>query len=388
MSEVLARLEEAADLFERNAEEAERIGRLPDASAAAMRESGVVRMLQPKEFGGLEEHPSEFFRAVMDISTHDAAAGWVAGVVGVHPHELAQGDRRMQEEVWGQNPDTWVASPYAPMGRARPVDGGYIFNGHWQFSSGTDLCDWVMIGGLIVDDEGQVADPETRHFVLPRGDYEILPDSWQVMGLKGTGSKDLLVRDAFVPAHRVIETTGITEGTGGAAVGRDEPLYAMPRNVMFSGAVTASTLGIAQGVLAAYLAVAREREGRGGRASQDPFQLCTLGSAAADIEAGVRHFFWDVERIYDRAAQGLPIPLGLRAEVRRNQVRASNRAVAAADDLFRISGGGALHLHTPLQRMWRDAQAAVHHVQNVAAPVMHAYGLQLFGHPLPRGVKI
>ena len=117
--------------------------------------------------------------------SHDPSAGWVAGVVGVHPHELAHGDRRVQEEVWAKDPDTWVASPYAPMGRARPVEGGYIFNGRWNFSSGTDHCQWVMIGGLVTDQEGNVTDPAAVHFLLPRSDYEIVEDSWDVMGLRG-----------------------------------------------------------------------------------------------------------------------------------------------------------------------------------------------------------
>ena len=110
----------------------------------------------------------------------------------VHPHELAQSDDRLQQELWADDPDTWIASPYAPMGVATPVDGGFRFTGHWKFSSGTDHCQWVMIGGFVANPDGTVNRGDVRHFCLPREDYEIVQDSWDVLGLRGTGSKPKL----------------------------------------------------------------------------------------------------------------------------------------------------------------------------------------------------
>ncbi|MEW2624091.1 acyl-CoA dehydrogenase family protein [Streptomyces sp. NPDC048106] len=385
---VMERIAKLADVFAQDAEASDRLGRLSEVSERALHESGVCRMLQPRDYGGLETHPREYMEAVIEIASHAPCAGWVAGVVGVHAHELALGTRQVQEEIWGDDPETWVASPYAPMGRARPVDGGYLFSGRWPFSSGTDLCQWVMIGGLVTDQEGNVAEKAARHFVLPRSDYEIVADSWQVVGLKGTGSKDLIVKDAFVPDHRVIDTAEITAGTAHTAVGRsDSVLYAMPRNVMFSGAVTAATLGAAKSVLDAYVALTRGRDGRYGKASRDPYQLAALGECSADIDASIQHFLYDIDRIHDLCADGVTIPLSLRAEVRRNQVRSSNRAAAAADKLFRLAGGVSLRTDLPLERLWRDSQAAIHHIQNVQDPIMQAYGLDFFGHPVPPNIK-
>jgi alkylation response protein AidB-like acyl-CoA dehydrogenase len=383
------RVAPVAGILRKDAANCDRLGRLTPASEAALRATGVVKMLQPKDFGGTEDHPTAFMETVIEIAAHSPAAGWVAGVVGVHPHEVALGDRRMQTEIWGQDPETWIASPYAPMGRARPVDGGYVFNGRWPFSSGTDLCQWVTIGGFITEADGEtVTDRRARHFVLPRSDYEIVADSWQVVGLKGTGSKDLIVRDAFVPAHRVIDTQEITEGTAATAVGdRHNPLYAMPRNVMFAGAVSAATLGICRGLLEAFVDLTRERDGRYGKASLDPYQLAALGDAAADIDASICHFLADIDRTYALCAAGEPTPLSQRAEVRRNQVRATNRAVAAADRLFRLAGGVSLREDLPLERLWRDSQSAIHHIQNVQDPIMQAWGLDLFGHPIPPAIK-
>jgi len=388
MSAATDRVAPVADILEKDAANCDRLGQLTPVTEDALRATGVVKMLQPKDFGGTEGHPTEFMETVVEVASHSPAAGWVAGVVGVHPHEVALGDRRMQAEIWGEDPETWIASPYAPMGRARPVEGGYVFNGRWPFSSGTDLCQWVTIGGFITEADGEtISDRRARHFVLPRSDYEIVADSWQVVGLKGTGSKDLIVRDAFVPSYRVIDTLEIDEGTAGAGTGREDPLYAMPRNVMFSGAISAATLGICKGMLHAFVDLTRTRDGRFGKSSLDPFQLAALGEAAADIDASIRHFLSDIDRCYDICAAGGPTPLSLRAEVRRNQVRATNRAAAAADKLFAIAGGVSLRENLPLERLWRDSQSAIHHVQNVQDPIMHAWGLDFFGHPIPPSVK-
>lgn len=388
MNPVLDRVLEHAELLESDGPVSEELGRVSDEVAAALRESGVIRMLQPRDFGGLESHPSDFLRTVHEIGRRNGAAGWIAGVVGVHPHELAQGDLRMQREIWAEDPDTWVASPYAPMGRARPVEGGYVFNGRWPFSSGTDHCRWVMIGGLITDQEGNVTDRETIHFVLPRADYEILHDSWDVVGLRGTGSKDIVVKDAFVPAHRLIRTDPVTDGSAGPIAGRDAALYSMPRNVIFSGAITTATIALAQGTLDAYVSWTRERSSRFGSASRDPFQLSALAPAAADIEASFGHVLHDMDRAFDIVSSGRPLTLSERAEIRRNQVSASHRAATAADEVFKVSGGSQLHARNPMQRMWRDCQSALHHVQNYAGPLYQAYGMDYFGGEMPAAVKV
>lgn len=377
-------------VLEDDADEAERIGRLTDRTAQMLRESGIMRMMQPLDFGGLQTHPVDYMKALVEIGRRDASAGWVCGVVGVHPHELAHGYREMQEEVWGENPDTWVASPYAPMGRAVPTDGGYLFNGRWPYSTGTDHCDWVMIGGLVVDTDGNQLDPNAVHFVLPRSDYEIVEGSWEVMGLKGTGSKDLIVRDAFVPTYRTISTVGITEGTGGHDPSReDQTLYRIPRNALFSAVITGGTLAASRGALDAYVNwTMNRREGRGGKASLDPYQLSALGAAAADIDASILHVLHDMERVYDICERRELVSLDVRTEIRRNQVAASHRAVNAVNEVFKLAGGGAIYEEHPLQRRWRDAQAALHHIQNQAGPLYQAYGLNLFGHAIPGWVKV
>ncbi|MCB0257507.1 MAG: hydroxylase, partial [Anaerolineae bacterium] len=226
---VIDKVMDAADQLREQAVEGERIGKLTDQTVKIMKSAGNIRLLQPKEYGGLAVHPREFAETVMATAALDPSAGWINGVVGVHPYQLAYADPRVAAEIWADDVDTWVASPYAPQGVARPVDGGYIFNGRWQFSSGTDHCEWIFLGAMIGDDEGKpLMPPQMLHMILPRKDYEIVEDSWDVVGLRGTGSKDVIVKDAFVPAYRTMDAMKVMDGTAQREAGMTETLYLMP----------------------------------------------------------------------------------------------------------------------------------------------------------------
>lgn len=387
MHKVLERVEKLADYFRDHAAEAEEAGRLPDATARKLRDAGVIRMLQPVEYGGYEAHPVEFFEAVLEIGSYCGSAGWVSGVVGVHPWQLGQWDKRMQEELWGADPDTWIASPYAPMGRARRGDGGYWFRGRWPFSSGTDNCDWIILGGLMADENGEVIEPEPYNFVLPRSDYTIHHDSWEVMGLSGSGSKDVSIGHAFVPDYRVKKQSSFQNGIQARVVGRDQPLYQLPFDSIFPSAINCSTLAMAEGALGAFVEYSRTRVTvKGTTTAKDPAHLSALGAAAADIAASRTQFLDDWNRMYDVVAAGGMITDPMRLALRRNGVRAVRRSVDAVDRLFAHAGGGSLHRSRPLQRFWRDLHAGMNHICNVADPMYQAYGLDLFGfEPDPSG---
>jgi len=378
-----------ADILRENGSKGDDLGRLTDETVRVLKDSGLTRMTQPRDFGGLETHICEYFEAVIQVGALDGNAGWISGVVGVHPHGLAHGHRELQEELWSEDPDTWIASPYAPLGRAQIVEGGYLLNGHWGFSSGTDHCTWIVLGGMVVDGNDTVIDPTPKHFVLPRSDYEIVEDSWNVMGLKGTGSKDIIVENLFVPEHRVIDTAGLAEGTGGHdPVRHESTLYRLPRNLVFSGVITAGTLGVAKGTLDTFVEYSRGRETRNGRADVDPTLLAAVGAASADIDASILHVLSDMEEIWDQCDRGEVPSFEDRLRVRRNQLAASHRAVSAADDVFKLSGGAAIHLKHPIQRFWRGAQTALHHASNQTGMVYNAYGLSTYGNEVPANVRV
>jgi 3-hydroxy-9,10-secoandrosta-1,3,5(10)-triene-9,17-dione monooxygenase len=378
---VIDRVMDLADQIREQAWEAEKIGQLTDSTVKNMKAVGSIRLLQPAEFGGCEVHPREFAETVMATAALDPAAGWVNGVVGVHPYQLAYADPAVAKEVWADDVDTWIASPYAPQGVAKPVDGGYIFNGRWQFSSGTDACDWIILGAMVGDAQGKpVMPPQILHMILPRTDYEIVPDSWDVVGLRGTGSKDVIVKDAFVPTYRTMDGMKVMDGRAQIEAGMTKTLYKMPWSTMFPLGISSATIGICEGALAAHLDYQRERVGANGTAiKDDPYVMYAVGEAAADIQASRQAILANVDRIFDLVDAGHEISFTERAEVRRSQIKAVWRAVAAVDQIFARSGGNALRMDKPLQRYWRDAHAGVAHAIHVPGTIYHASALSSLG---------
>jgi alkylation response protein AidB-like acyl-CoA dehydrogenase len=378
---VLDKTTQLADQLREQAVEAEKIGKLTDQTVKAMKDAGHIRLLQPAKFGGLEVHPREFAETVMALAALDPAAGWINGVVGVHPYQLAYADPRVAEEIWADDVDTWVASPYAPQGIAKPVDGGYIFNGRWQFSSGTDHCDWIFLGAIKSDADGKIQmPPQMLHMILPRKDYTIVEDSWDVVGLRGTGSKDVIVKDAFVPDYRVMDAFKVMDGTAQREAGMTDTLYLMPWSTMFPLGISSATIGICEGALAAHLDYQRERVSAAGTAiKDDPYVMYAIGEAAADINAARQELLANADRIYDMVDSGKEVSFEDRAAGRRTQVRAVWRAVSAVDEIFARSGGNAMRMDKPLQRYWRDAHTGMAHAIHVPGTTYHAAALSSFG---------
>ncbi len=372
---------EHADQLREQAAEAEKIGKLTDDTVKTMKQIGSIRLLQPKLHGGLEVHPREFAETVMATAALDPSAGWINGVVGVHPYQLAYADPRVGTEIWADDVDTWVASPYAPQGVAVPVDGGYLFNGRWQFSSGTDHCDWIFLGAMIGDSDGKpLMPPQMLHMILPRKDYEIVEDSWDVVGLRGTGSKDVIVTDAFVPAYRTMDAMKVMDGTAQRDAGMTETLYLMPWSTMFPLGISSATIGIAEGALAAALDYQRQRVNSSGVAiKDDPYVMYAIGEAAADINAARQELLANADRIYDMVDAGKEVSFEDRAAGRRTQVRAVWRAVSAVDELFARCGGNATRMDKPLQRYWRDVHVGQAHAIHVPSTVYHASALSSLG---------
>lgn len=378
---VIDRVRENAEQLRSQGPEAEKIGKLTDETVKLMKSAGNIRLLQPKAYSGLEVHPREFAETVMATAALDPAAGWINGVVGVHPYQLAYADPRAAAEIWADDVDTWVASPYAPQGVATPVDGGYMFNGRWQFSSGTDHCDWIFLGAMLGGSDGKpLMPPQMLHMILPRRDYEIVEDSWNVVGLRGTGSKDVIVKDAFVPSYRTMDATKVMDGTAQREAGMTETLYLMPWSTMFPLGISAATIGIAEGALAAALDYQRERVNSSGVAiKDDPYVMYAIGEAAADINAARQELLANVDRIYDIVDSGSEVSFEDRAAGRRTQVRAVWRAVSAVDEIFARCGGNAARMDKPLQRYWRDVHVGQAHAIHVPGTAYHASALSSLG---------
>ncbi len=254
------------------------------------------------------------------------------------------------------------------MGVGRPVEGGYLLSGEWLYSTGIDHCDWIILGGRVEHPPGADAapHPDIHHFVLPKGDYEIVPNSWNVLGLKGTGSKNVRMKDVFVPEYRAPEAFKATQGLYAAERRPGAPLYRLFFASMFSAAICASTLGIAEGTLRVQRRYMEQRVSiTGNVAKTDPVYLSALAVAESDLAASKCHFRDQMHVMYQHVVSGGSISVEHRLRFRRDQVRATDRVFDSIAPLARLAGSTGIQEVNELERWWRDLQTAITHVCNL-----------------------
>ena len=361
------------------AQETEDARRIPAESINALTETGFFRLLQPARFGGLEADPIAFYTAVRRIAGACGSTGWVSSVVGVHPWQLALFPAQAQDEVWGADPAARMSSSYAPTGKAVETEGGYRLNGRWSFSSGCDHATWVLLGGIVTNDEGQPTDYCT--FLVPIADYTI-DDVWDTVGLRGTGSNDIVVQDAFVPRHRALSFNDVSRCRCPGQEVNASPLYKIPIGSVFSYAITTPIIGMATGAYEAYVVTQRERVRAsyvGQKAREDPHGQVRVAEAGALIDNAWLALERDINEVTGLATAGERIPIPLRLRVRRDQVLGTGQSIRAIDLLFENSGGRALKVGTPIQRFWRDAHAGRVHAINDPERALSMFGRGEFG---------
>lgn len=378
---VLTAVSDLLPVLRERAQETEDARDVPADTIKALEEAGIFRLLQPARFGGFEADPLIFYRAVRMIASACGSSGWVASVVGVHPWQLALFPAAAAEEVWGADSNTRMSSSYAPTGRAQLADGGHKLSGRWSFSSGSSHATWVLLGGIVTNDQGAPVD--FRTFLLPAGDYQI-DDVWDTVGLRGTGSNDIVVRDAFVPEHRSLSFTDVTKCVCPGQQVNDAPLYRIPFGSVFSYAITTPVIGMATGAYDAHVAYQKTRiraAYAGHKVAEDPFAQVRIAEAAAEIDAAWSALERNMTELMAHARAGQPIPMPLRLRIRRDQVRGTGQAISAVDLLFENSGGRALRIGTPIQRFWRDAHAGRAHAINDPERGLTMFGRGEFGLP-------
>ncbi|MEY5006823.1 MAG: hypothetical protein RL764_139, partial [Pseudomonadota bacterium] len=257
---------------------------VPAETIAEMKAAGFFKILQPKRWGGYEMHPNVFFDVQKLLAEGCMSTGWMYGVVGCHPYELALFHDEAQAEVWGENSDMLVSSTYQPVGKVEPTEGGFYLSGRWGFSTGSLHCGWVLLGALVPPQEEGGA-PDMRTFLLPRSDYQIIEGTWDTFGLQGTGSFDIVVDRAFVPdyrTHRAVD--GFMCNNPGQAA-NDGPLYSLPWAQVFVRSVSTAAFGGARAAVNAAMKIMQDRVSTNtGKASKaDPMLHAAIAKAHAQI---------------------------------------------------------------------------------------------------------
>ena len=363
-AELIARAQALAPVLAERGDAAEAAGRIPAQTIADMQAAGFFKVLQPKRYGGYELDPQTFYEIQMALARGCMSTAWVYGVVGVHNWQLALFDERAQQDVWGKDPATLIASTYMPVGKVTPVEGGFRLSGHWKFSSGSELCEWIFLGALVPPAKAGEP-PEYRTFLLPKSDYAIEQD-WDVLGLRATGSHDIIVNDVFVPEYRTHKAVDGMMGTSPGLALNDAPLFRLPFAQIFVRAVCTACIGALQGAVDDFRAYATNRvsANSGSKTSEDTGAQSACANAAVaidEMQVLLRRNFAELLA----AAQGGPeVSIERRVHFRYQSAQVAERCAQAANALLRYAGGNGIYKRNPLVRRFLDLHAARAHYAN------------------------
>ncbi|MGB8605547.1 acyl-CoA dehydrogenase family protein [Bradyrhizobium sp.] len=341
----------------------EELRRLPPETERDLHDAGLFRIVQPKRVGGSELDYVALVDCADTIGQADASVAWNFANLASHHWMLGMFDKRAQDLVWNKDANTLIASSFIfPAGRARKVDGGYLLRGSWPFSSGADSSDWNMLASVVSSDDD--ADGiEYRIFLLNKSDYKIL-DTWNAAGLRGTGSNDVEVKDAFVAESMTIAVNDLAGGpTPGSAV-NPNALYALPVFSLFPYVLSGVALGNAQACLDDYVDVARHRASTYNRAKLSDLQSTQIKIAEASAKIDAARLIMRstcIEAMAD-ARRGHVPDIAAKTKSRRDGAFSVNLCTEAVSLLFSASGARGLFTTGALQRQFRDAHAINSHI--------------------------
>ncbi|QTS87668.1 acyl-CoA dehydrogenase family protein [Ectopseudomonas khazarica] len=363
------------------AAKAERDFKVPVETVMEMQALGLFRVLQPKAFGGYEVDPRTFFEIQMTLAEGCMSTAWIYGVIGVHPWQLARFPVEAQRDVWEQGSDTLISSTYMPVAKVTPVEGGYRISGRWGFSSGSEHCSWCFLGGILPADADMPAEHGT--FLLPRSDYRI-EHNWEVLGLRGTGSHDIVVEDVFVPAHRVQRTNNSTlEATPGRRL-NTSPIYAIPFAQVFARAVSTAAIGALQGAINEYCASAAQHVGKhGARTAEDPMAQIAVADALNTVDSLKLVLMRNYAQLLALAEAGEYPDVEMRLQYRYQSSYVTNICAEKVSELLRNMAASGLYDSNPVARIFRDLHQARGHIANNYMAYGRSYGAVQLGLPNP-----
>lgn len=358
---------QALELIAKNVEECKNNRQVPVANVNALKECGFYRMLLPKQWGGLEHTPQQFFADQICIAEADMSTAWVSGIIAVHAFQIAIMAEQAQRDVYGEDPNTLVSSSYNPIGgKVKIVDGGFELSGRWGWSSGSAHCDWALLGG-IVHGEGY------RTFLVPRSDYRI-EDTWFVMGLQGTGSNDVVIdKPVFVPEYR----THKREDGYNCVNNQSNPMYQMPWAQTFIRVVNTPAIGALKKALNLFI------DTRTDSASTDPTKLAADTDTQQRV-AKVRNIIAELESILfnnfnEMEANNWQPTLDQRILYRYQASIVIDKCIDGIDTLFDVAGGRSVFTGHPIQATWNDIHIARAHVANSPAAFARNLGSTQLG---------
>jgi 3-hydroxy-9,10-secoandrosta-1,3,5(10)-triene-9,17-dione monooxygenase len=328
-----------------------------------LHETGLFRYHQPKRFGGMELAYVAVVDIVAELARGCPSTAWNVGNLGCHHWILGYYEPQTQHEVWDAEPDALIASSIAlAAGRGKRVAGGFVVSGRWPFSSGVDNCGWNMLAVTVYDEEARTA-VDWRLCLVAKSDYRII-DTWYAMGMIGTGSKDIEVKEVFVPERRALELRKCRGGLEhpGAQL-NSGPLFRIPIVAAAGHPLSATALGAAEGAYEHVVQIFQKRLGTYTGAKISDFQAVQIkiARARALIDSARYLMRQSAQAFHSLAEQGEIPELELKLRLRTQNTLAVMHSREAVETLWSCYGANAIYTRDPLQRFLRDTQAINQH---------------------------
>lgn len=375
-AEIIARARALIPTLAARSREGRRRRQVSDATIADMQDAGFFRVLQPARWGGYELDLHTFYEVELALGAGDMSSAWVYGVCGVHPWFMALLDDQAAQEVWGADRSVLICSSLMPAGKAQAVPGGYRLSGRWKYASGCAHCGWALLGAMTASSDFA---PEGRIFLLPRTQYQSI-DTWDVSGLEGTGSWDIVVDDVFVPGYRSqsMRDNFLLRGPGQAI--NSSSLYRLPFGQIFVRGISTAALGALAGMLDALMEYGKTRVTRaGGRATENPFVQLVCAETAAAIDEMKAILHRNFRNLHAYAERGETPPLAERLAYKFQSTAVTERATLLAARIFKATGAAGLSAALPFGGMLADLMAGRQHISNQYEYVGSSWGAVMLG---------
>lgn len=348
------------DLLRANATESERLRFVAPASVAAMTDAGLWRVLAPSSHGGAEAGLRTQVETVLAVAEADPAAGWVQMVSNAHVWMAGNYPAECQEEVFAGGPDVRLPGTLAAQGRASRAEGGWRLSGRWQFASGVDHGDWLVIGA--VSDEAPESRTKAIHVIVPKRDV-VVDDTWYTLGLRGTGSKDIVADDVFVPDHRSMPTRELFDGLSPHGEGNATHINRLSVLVCLSVQLAAAVTGIAGGALQLHVerTAGRREVYTGASKAENATTQVRVAESATELLLARSLIRQAADRCDEVAVTGQRLTTDERAELKWHAAYVVELSRRATERIFAGSGAHGVYDDSLLQGRFRDVNTACHH---------------------------
>jgi 3-hydroxy-9,10-secoandrosta-1,3,5(10)-triene-9,17-dione monooxygenase len=362
-------------------EDIERQKRLPANVVERLHGAGLFKLTLPRRLGGLDLSPDKAWKIVFEIAKASPSCAWVLSLCSANLLLLTRMSDRAQTDIFGAGEPVVVSAltgaPSRNVKTSRESD-GITLSGEWSYASGIDVANWV---GVLAP----VDDPSCVYFALvPKSSFKVDHKSWDVLGMRGTGSKNVTLAKTFVPAHRLIDWSLVQTGGKHPECSAQDQFDSYPLNALFAMSILAPALGVAQAVVKEFETMMQKRVAGAKTDTRDPHLMSLLAQARASIDIACDSLIREAIKPLEEINGDVSPSLRTKAEMRVRIVMIARSSLTTCQQLFAAAGGQIMPVGNRFERLFRDFHSMYSHILLQPEPIGENCGrLQLGLEALP-----